>query len=211
MLRLGALLSCFIFGSTQTVLAHGAHNHGAVAATTAEPQAVRRTQARYKVPSVQLVRDDGTAVAMSEEIDPRRPVFINFVFTTCASVCPMMSQTFAGLQDSLGADRDNVQLISISIDPENDTPAKLAEYALAFKAGKQWRFYTGPLASSQAIQKAFGVTSLDKMSHVPAIFYRAAAVGLNKNAQWVRLEGFTAPDDLMREFKRTDRQTKRRN
>jgi protein SCO1 len=205
MLKLLVLISLMMFNNKQTTWAHGAHNHGLEATTSAEPQSVRRTQAFYAVPNVRLLRDDGNIVAMPEEIDPRRPVFINFVFTTCASVCPMMSQTFAGLQDALGTDRNKVQMISISIDPENDTPAKLAEYALNFKAGKQWRFYTGPVAAIQSFQKAFGIARLDKMNHAPAIFYHPGAASPSKKMPWVRLEGFTAPDDLLREYKHSRR------
>jgi protein SCO1 len=93
-------------------------------------------------------------------------------------------------------------MISISIDPEHDTPARLAEYAGSFKAGPQWRFYTGTIAATQAVQKAFSISSIDKMNHTPATFFRPARRNPKVAEKWVRLEGFTAPDDLLRELQR---------
>jgi protein SCO1 len=203
MLKSSILMSFLMVSSQQAVLAHEGHKHKSAALV--DPQAFQRSQVYYQVPSIALMRNDGITVSMVKEIDPRRPVFISFVFTTCASICPMMSQTFAGLQDLLGADSGVVQLISISIDPEHDTPAKLSEYALTFRAGKQWRLYTGPVDAIQSFQKAFGITSLDKMNHSPAIFYHPGSANPRKKEPWVRLEGFTSPDDLFREYKRSGR------
>jgi len=65
-----------------------------------------------------------------------------------------MSQTFAEVQRKLGD--EPVHLISVSIDPEQDTPARLCEYARKFSAGPHWTFYAGTLEASIAAQKAFG-------------------------------------------------------
>lgn len=88
-----------------------------------------RSVAEYTVPQVTLVRDDGRSVSLPDELNDGRPVVMNFIFTTCTSICPLLSQTLARLQDELGAERDRVHIVSISIDPEEDTPAVLAAYA----------------------------------------------------------------------------------
>src|SRR5690242_4893145 len=68
----------------------------------------------------------------------------NFVFTRCVSVCPMLTAKFQALQTKLG--KVPVQYVSISVDPEFDTPQVLAEYAKRFSADSDhWRFLTGPL------------------------------------------------------------------
>jgi protein SCO1/2 len=89
-----------------------------------------------------------------------------------------------------------VHFVSISIDPENDTPAKLTEYGKKFDAGSHWDFYTGTMENSLAIQKAFDAYRGDKMNHTSVIFMRAAP-----NKPWLRLEGFASPDAVIREYR----------
>jgi protein SCO1/2 len=85
--------------------------------------------------------------------------------------------------------------VSISIDPENDTPAVLIDYGKKFAAGVHWDFYTGTAESSLAIQKAFDAYRGDKMNHSSVIFMRAAP-----DKSWLRLEGFGSPDAVVREY-----------
>jgi len=140
---------------------------------------------------VHLVRDDGKEVALADEIDDGRPVVLNFIFTTCSSICPLMSQTFAQFDHKLGADRSRVHLMSISVDPEEDTPARLREYAKKFHAGPEWQHYTGTVEASLAAQRAFNVWRGDKMSHTPVTLLRAAP-----GRPWVRIDGFVTPSEL---------------
>jgi len=151
----------------------------------------------YTVPAVHLVRDDGRSVSLPEEMNDGRPVVLNFIFTTCSSVCPLMSQVFAQFQQKLGAERDKVHLMSISIDPEEDTPARLREYARKFHAGPEWQHYTGTIEASKATQQAFGVYLGDKMSHAVVTLLRAAP-----GQPWRRIDGFLTPDALLAEYQR---------
>lgn len=151
----------------------------------------------YPIPVVHLIRDDGRTVSLPEEMNDGRPVILNFVFTTCSSICPLMSQVLAQFQRKLGADRDRVHLMSISIDPEEDTPARLREYARKFHAGPEWQHYTGTVEASLAAQRAFNVWSGDKMSHAPVTLVRAAP-----GKPWLRIEGFVTPDELLQKYHR---------
>lgn len=166
-----------------------AHHHHQMA-----PEAAR-TSAAYAVPDVELVRDDGKPVRLGQELDDGRPVVLSFIFTSCTTVCPIISATLAQLQRKLGPARDQVHLMSISIDPEFDTPARLHEYASKLGAGAEWQHYGGTLAASQAVQRAFGVYRGDKMNHAPATLVRAAP-----GAQWVRFDGFASADQLLDEL-----------
>lgn len=167
--------------------------------TTAGGDAPAVTSARitsvpkYPIPAVQLVRDDGKEVSLAAEIDDGRPVVLNFIFTTCSSICPLMSQTFAQFDRKLGAERSRVHLMSISVDPEEDTPARLREYARKFHAGPEWQHYTGTVEASLAAQRAFNVWRGDKMSHTPITLLRAAP-----GRPWVRIDGFVTPSELVR-------------
>lgn len=168
------------------------------AAPSIETTAARasRSIAAYTVPQVELVRDDGKVVRLADELADPRPVVLNFIYTTCNGVCPMLSQTFSFLQSKLGAQRDSVHLVSISIDPEQDTPRRLAAYAKRFHAGPEWHHYTGTLAASVLVQRAFGVYRGDKMSHTPVTLLRPAP-----GMQWVRFDGFATTDELLRELR----------
>jgi protein SCO1/2 len=125
-----------------------------------------------------------------------RPVVLNFIFTTCTSICPLMSATFAQFDERLGPDARKVHLMSISIDPEHDTPARLLDYAKRFHAGSEWQHYTGTLDASVATQRAFDVYRGGKMSHSLVTLMRAAP-----GKPWLRIEGWVTPDDLVHDYR----------
>jgi protein SCO1 len=166
--------------------AAGMHMHHAVMPGTVH------TMVRYAVPTVQLVRDDGRTVSLARELDDGRPVILTFIYTSCTTICPMISQTLEQLQGELGADRDKVHIMSISIDPEADTPERLRSYAARFGAGPEWQHYTGTVDASVAAQRAFNVYRGDKMNHTPVTFVRATP-----GQPWLRIDGFATPTELL--------------
>ncbi|VVC83622.1 SCO family protein [Sideroxydans sp. CL21] len=155
--------------------------------------------ADYKLPQIQLVREDGKNVSLIEELNDGRPLVLNFMYTTCTEICPLTSKTFAELQNKLGNDRDRVHMVSISIDPEQDTPEVLAKYAHKFGAGTQWQFYTGTTEASIAAQRSFEVYRGDKMEHNPVTFIRAAP-----GKPWLRIDGFAKSDELLSSLRDMD-------
>ena len=173
----------------------GAPNSPARAVAESRQQAtpvISRSTVAYQTPAVTLVRADGKSVSLAGELDDGRPVLLNFIFTTCSSICPLVSQTLAQFQDRLGTEVSTVHLMSISIDPEQDPPARLADYARKFHAGPEWQYYTGTLAASLAAQRAFDVYRGEKMNHTPVTLMRAAP-----GKPWLRIEGFVTPDELV--------------
>ena len=155
------------------------------------------TIVHVNIPELQLVRADGKVVSLAAEVDDGRPVVVNFIFTTCGSICPLMSQVFGQFQSQLGANSSRVHLISISTDPEEDSPSKLRAYAHQFGARPGWDHYTGTLEASQAAQRAFGVYRGDKMSHTPVTLMRAAP-----GEPWTRIDGFVTPDELLQDYRK---------
>lgn len=165
-----------------------AHHHMAI-------PSYARTVANYAVPDVTLVREDGKTVQLGQELDDGRSVVLSFIYTSCTTVCPMTSATLSQLQEKLGPTRDLVHLVSISIDPEFDTPARLRDYAAKYGAGPEWQHYTGSLAASQRSQRAFDVYRGNKMDHVPVTLVR-----IKPGMPWVRIDGFATADQLMAEL-----------
>jgi protein SCO1 len=148
------------------------------AATTASRQTVN-----YETQAVTLVREDGRSVSLPRELDDGRPVLLNFIFTTCSSICLLTSRTLEEFQRKLVSEAAHVHLMSISIDPEQDTPARRAEYARKLHAGPEWQYYTGTAAPSIAAQRAFGVYRGEKMSHMPVTLMCSAP-----GEPWLRIE-----------------------
>jgi protein SCO1/2 len=165
-----------------------AHHHLAMT------ERAQRSEAQYTAPDVTLVRDDGKTVSLPNELNDGRPVVMNFIYTSCTTICPLTSQVFEQFQKRLGGARDSVHLVSISIDPEQDTPARLRVYARQFDAARGWDHYTGTLAASIAVQRAFGAYRGDKMSHTPLTLLRASS-----GKPWIRLDGFASAADLLAE------------
>jgi protein SCO1/2 len=123
-------------------------------------------------------------------------VMVNFIFTTCTTICPVMTKVFADTRGELGGDAKKVRMISISIDPENDTPVRLKAYAKKFGADAQWKFLTGRVEDIASVQRAFNAYSSDKMEHTPLTLFRPA-----RSSSWVRMDGFATPDQLVAEYR----------
>lgn len=166
---------------------HAHHHH-------MTPDNLKRTTASYTVPNVVLFNQNNQKVSLPELLDSDQPVMLNFIFTSCTAICPAMSATFASVQKQLGNDSEKLHMVSISIDPEYDTPGALNVYAKRFKAGPQWEFLTGSLDDSVSVQKAFDADRGDKMNHTPMTLMRAT-----RNSKWVRYEGFATADELAKE------------
>jgi protein SCO1/2 len=157
---------------------------------------VRRTLETHAVPPLRMVREDGARVSLESELDDGRPVVVNFIYTSCTTICPLSSQEFSRLQQLLGAQRDRVHLVSISVDPEEDTPARLRAYARRFHAGGEWNFYTGSVESSERAQTALNVFRGNKLTHAPVTLLRE-----RPGDDWVRLDGFATAEDMFAELR----------
>lgn len=162
---------------------------------TIAPKRYSRSIVAYTPPKVTLVDMTGAEVPLASALNYEGPVLMQFIFTTCPTICPVMSATFSTAQDKFGADLDRLRMISISIDPEHDTPARLREYAQKFKAKPQWQFLTGTLEDIVTVQKAFGVYRGNKMRHEPYTYLRASP-----HAPWVRLDGLMSASQLVAEY-----------
>ena len=182
--------------------AHAGHSDGGADDPHAHHRAMmnqtgyKRSEHGYRLPDLALVGADGAKTSLLREVDVEGPVMLNFIFTTCTTICPVLSATFAQVQAELGVDAAGVRMISITIDPEHDTPERLGTYAGRFNAGDQWRFLTGDLDEIVAVQKAFDAYRGSKMNHEPLTFLR-----VDKGARWVRLNGLASASDVVMEYK----------
>ena len=195
---LAALALCCLLLAPASV-ARGQHEGHAP--QTAEPR-YTRTLGTYAPPDVTLTDASGARVKLSSVLGREGPVMLQFIFTTCPTVCPLMSATFSAAQGRLGPDAERVTLVSVSIDPEHDTPERLREYARRFKAGPRWLFLTGEAEDVVSVRKAFDAyPGGDKMRHQPLTFLRLSA-----GKPWVRLDGLMSAAQLVSEYHRLTEQ-----
>lgn len=173
----------------------GNHDHHAHHSIDRDPGYLRSLHA-YRIPAVALVNADGEPVDLSSELQIEKPLLLNFIFTSCTAICPVLSATFAQVQKELGKGDEVIRMVSITIDPEQDTPARLKVYAERYHAGPRWHFLTGSRRNILEVQQAFDAYRGDKMSHVPLTFLRASPA-----APWIRMEGFASAADLVAEYR----------
>jgi len=96
------------------------------------------------LPNVSLIDQRGSTFSLASLRG--KPVLVDFIYTSCASTCPMLTAKIAAIAHQLGpALGADVTIVSISLDPEHDSPAELAKYAKSHDAdGPGWIFLTGP-------------------------------------------------------------------
>jgi len=155
-----------------------------------------RTSADYTVPAVTLQNRRGEPVRLDRLLGADRPVALQFIFTSCATICPVLSAGMAGAKPEIMSRAPDTRLISISIDPSHDTPENLAAYAERFDAGAEWTFLTGTAEDVRKVLIAFDALykAGNKMYHRPYTYLRAAP-----GAPWLRLNGLLGAQDLARE------------
>lgn len=180
---------------THTPAAEAAHCLKDIAGPSATADYVL-SQHRYRVPDITLTDMHGVTRPAVETLDTAGPVMLNFIFTTCKTICPVLSATFTQVRTLLGADAAGVRFISVTIDPEQDTPSILRAYARKYQAGEDWRFFTGQRDAIITLQRAFDIFRGNKMSHIPVTFLRTG-----QGAAWLRIEGFPSALDLAREYR----------
>ena len=157
----------------------------------------QRSLRHYAVPDVVLTDADARPVRLRELLSSDDPVMLNFVFTTCSTICPIMVRVFSEVPSRLGPTSSKLRMISISLDPENDTPAQLKSYAAHIGAGPRWQFLTGRAQDVKTVQMAFDSYRGDKMNHEPLTLLRQTP-----GKPWVRIDGFAGPDELASEVRK---------
>jgi len=146
--------------------------------------------AQLTIPNVPLTDQNGHAVRFYDDLVKGRLVVVNFIFTSCTTVCSPMGANFAALQQRLG-DRAGVTLVSVSIDPSVDTPSRLKAWSQRFGAKPGWTLLTGKPNDVIELLKAMRVYTPDRISHAPI-----ALVGNGATGQWERVSGLLAPDKI---------------
>jgi protein SCO1 len=156
-----------------------------MAAATAEPGGTMS----LSVPDVVLLDQNGDRVHVWSELIRDNVVVMNFVFTSCTTICSPMGANFGELQKHV---RPDVRLISVSIDPGTDTPQRLKKWSSQFRAGPSWTLLTGEHEDVERLLKALGVYSPNRFNHSPVLL-----IGDGGSGRWLRANGLAAPGDVV--------------
>lgn len=172
---------------------HAAHDHAAhesaVAAQAAAATDTAPVLGLSRIPDVELVDQHGQPVNFYSDLVQGKVVAMNFIFTTCTTICSPMGAIFGKLQRDLG-DRD-VQLISVSVDPVTDTPERLKAWSERFGAQPGWTLVTGDKTRVDELLKALQVFTPDFRDHSPTVL-----IGNDPAGVWRRAYGLAPVDRL---------------
>ena len=153
--------------------------------------AAQEATAAPSIPDVALIDQDGKPVHIYSDLIRGKRVVMNFIFTTCTTICPPMGANFEQLQKALG-DRADVRLISVSVDPQTDTPQRLKAWGAKFHAGPGWTLLTGPKEDVDHLLKALGVFTPDRADHSPLVL-----LGDDPAGRWTRAYGLASPAKMV--------------
>jgi len=161
------------------------------------PGPYKRTLESYAVPDVTLVNQDGARVKLRALLEGGEPIVVDFIFGTCTTICPVLSAGYANLQHKLPADAKAVRLVSISIDPENDTPKVMRDYLRRYRAKPGWDFFTSSREDIDKVMYAFNAYIPNKMSHYPLTLIRDPKAG-----KWIRIFGMMSSTEFVAECRK---------
>ncbi|HEX5885419.1 MAG TPA: SCO family protein [Pyrinomonadaceae bacterium] len=162
------------------------------AATTAnEPTSDQLS--KVNIPDIELLDQNGRKIHFYTDLVKGQTVAINFIFTTCTTICPPLGATFARVQKELGdkVGRD-VRFISISVDPVTDTPERLKAWGAKFHAGDGWTFVTGSKPQVDELLRALGASSARREDHSPTVL-----IGNDASGNWTRTYGLAKSSQLV--------------
>lgn len=166
--------------------ANGHAHHG-------QPDKRAAGSVHIKLPDTVLTDQHGKTLRFNTDAVAGRLVLINFIYTTCTTVCPVQSALFADLQQRLGerVGRD-VAMLSVTVDPLRDTPLRLKKFSEQYQAGPGWRFLSGSKPAVDEVLKAFDAYTPNFAEH-PAV----VLVGDPRSDVWTRFMGFPGSEQIM--------------
>ena len=148
---------------------------------------------KMNIPDIEVLDQNGRKINFYTDLVKGQTVAINFIFTTCTTICPPLGATFARVQKELGdkVGRD-VRFISISVDPATDTPERLKAWGEKFHAGDGWTFVTGNKPQVDELLRALGASSARREDHSPTIL-----IGNDAQGVWTRTYGLAKASQLV--------------
>jgi len=188
------LLAVGYVASTALLAHHGEHEAASSATALPSMEAAANPSPKEKAARLlfsdrRLITQHGQEVAFYSDVMRDKVVLINFVFTHCRDSCPMQTSKLSKVQSLLdGLVGREVHLVSISVDPERDTPEELREYAGHFNAGNGWMFLTGSKENVNEVVRRLGQLTATPESHTTLFI-----LGNVRTGHWIKLHPDVTP------------------
>lgn len=156
------------------------------------PLADREQAARSYFTDRPLLTQDGQTVRFYTDLLKDKVVLIQFIYTQCKESCPLITKQMADTQQVLGNRMGkDIYFLSLTVDPEQDTPERMKEYSHQFKTGKGWLFLTGRKEDVDAVTHKLGQTSAVVEGHSPIFI-----LGNVRTAHWMKMQPFSTPSHI---------------
>jgi protein SCO1/2 len=167
---------------------HAAHDHAEHMKMLEHPAFSQSTHA-YAIPEVALRDESGRSIALTKTLAEDKAVIVNFIYTSCTTICPVMTATMLQLQRSLAKGGPMPAFVSISVDPAFDSSEILKAYAA--KYGANWTFLTGANGTVLSVLEHFDVWRGGKANHAAVTLMRPAG-----RKMWTRVDGLASAEQL---------------
>ena len=140
-----------------------------------------------------LLNQYGEDVMFVSDVIGDNIIVMDFVYTTCTTICPVLSALFTQVQTKLGDDvGDEIWLVSMSVDPIRDTPQRMKAYSAKHRAGEGWLWLTGPKPAVDDVLTGLGAYTTNFEDHPSMVL-----IGDGRTGEWKRLFGFPNPDRIV--------------
>jgi cytochrome oxidase Cu insertion factor (SCO1/SenC/PrrC family) len=162
---------------------------------SAEDQEAR---AREYFTNLELINQDGETVRFFDDVLKDKVVVISFIFTNCDGACPLITHKLTLVRDGLEGKIGNpIQFVSLSLDPERDTPAAMKEFAKKHHADHEgWTFLTGNSENLDSIIKRLGQFTDDIEAHSTMML-----AGNVNAAHWMKIQPQEVPPQIVEKLK----------
>jgi protein SCO1/2 len=149
--------------------------------------------ARVDLRDRELLDENGNSVMFVKDVIGDNIVVMDFVYTTCTTICPVLTAVMGQVQEKLGDDLgQGVKLVSMTVDAARDTPPRLKAYAANHGAKEGWSWITGPMGHMEDVLTGLGAYSANFEDHAPMVL-----VGDGKTGEWSRFFGFPNADRII--------------
>jgi protein SCO1 len=147
--------------------------------------------AQVSVPDVQVITQSGDRLHFTTELVKGRTAIVTSFFTTCTSMCPITQESLARVARLLGPRLGkDVVIVSLSVDPEKDTPERMKAWGEKFHIGPGWVLASGSKGDMQSLLKSLGL-----FVDLPQRHQSLLMVG-NASSGWVRVSSWTPAEKL---------------
>ena len=108
-----------------------------------------------EAPDFELADAHGELVRLSDQRG--KLVFVTFLYTECPDICPFIAESLNRALGELGPERESVRVLAVSVDPENDTAAKVEEYAAEHRLRPEFRYLIGSAQELEPVWRSYDV------------------------------------------------------